>query len=98
MENPKRSIIDCFSEIEDYRRDNVNRRHELIDVLVIALCGMLSAADDWVSIAAYGRAKKNWFVKFLSLTNGIPSHDTFNRVFSRIDPEQFMTCFLNWIK
>jgi hypothetical protein len=54
----------------------------------------LSAADDWVSIAQYGKAKQDWFAKFLSLPNGIPSHDTFNRVFSKIDPEQFMNCFL----
>jgi predicted transposase YbfD/YdcC len=91
------SIIDFLSEIEDPRRDTANRRHELIDILVIALCGMLSAADDWVSIEQYGEAKQDWFAKFLSLPNGIPSHDTFNRVFSRIDPEQFMNCFLKWV-
>lgn len=98
MESQTRSIIDYFGEIDDYRRDNTNKRHEFIDILVIALCGMLSAADDWVSIAEYGEAKKDWFAQFLSLTNGIPSHDTFNRVFSRIDPDQFMNCFLNWVK
>ena len=59
---------------------------------------MLSAADDWVSIAEYGEAKRDWFAQFLSLPNGIPSHDTFNRVFSRLDPEQFMNCFLKWAR
>lgn len=98
MEKQTRSILDYFGEIEDYRRDNANKRHEFIDILVIALCGMLSAADDWISIAQYGEAKEDWFAEFLSLPNGIPSHDTFNRVFSRIDPEQFMDCFLAWIK
>ena len=97
MGNQTSSIIDYLGEIEDYRRDNANKRHEFIDILVIALCGMLSAADDWVSIAEYGKAKEDWFATFLSLTNGIPSHDTFNRVFSRIDPNQFMDCFLAWI-
>jgi hypothetical protein len=58
---------------------------------------MLSAADDWVSIEQYGNAKRDWFARFLSLPNGIPSHDTFNRVFSRLDPEQFMNCFLKWV-
>ena len=53
MESQTRSIIDYFGEIDDYRRDNTNKRHEFIDILVIALCGMLSAADDWVSIAEY---------------------------------------------
>lgn len=98
MGNQTRSIIDCFAEIEDYRRDNKNVRHELTDIFVIALCGMLSGADDWVSIAEYGSAKSDWFAKFLSLPNGIPSHDTFNRIFSRIDPDAFMTCFTSWIE
>lgn len=97
MTNHPRSIIDCFGEIEDYRRDNANKRHELVDILVIALCGMLSAADDWKSIAEYGESKVDWFRQFLLLPNGIPSHDTFNRVFSRIDPDAFMHCFLTWV-
>lgn len=97
MEKQISSILDYFGEIEDYRRDNANKRHEFIDILVIALCGMLSAADDWISIAQYGETKRGWFAQFLSLPNGIPSHDTFNRVFSRIDPEQFMNCFLGWV-
>ena len=59
---------------------------------------MISGADDWVSIEAYGKTKMNGFKEFLSLPNGIPSHDTFNRVFSRIDSKQFMDCFINWIK
>lgn len=97
MANDPRSIVEFLKEIEDPRRDNANKRHEFIDIMVIALCGMLSSADDWVSIALYGRTKKDWFEQFLSLPNGIPSHDTFNRVFSSIDPNQFMDCFLKWI-
>ena len=97
MEEELYNIVDFLSEIEDPRRDNANKRHEFIDILVIALCGMLSAADNWVSIAEYGRAKKDWLAQFLALPNGIPSHDTFNRVFSRIEPEQFMNCFLKWV-
>ncbi|WP_444913860.1 ISAs1 family transposase [Microbulbifer sp. TRSA007] len=93
MDKEPHNIVEFLGEIEDPRRDNANKRHELIDILVIALCGMLSAADDWVSIAQYGRAKEDWFTQFLALPNGIPSHDTFNRVFSRIDPEQF----LKWV-
>lgn len=98
MTHNKRNIIEYFGEISDYRRTTPNKKHELVDILVIALCGMLSGADDWVSIEHYGKTKRNWFQKFLSLANGIPSHDTFNRVFSRIDPEQFTDCFLSWIK
>jgi len=97
---PKRTqnIINHFEQIPDYRKDTLNKRHELIDILLIALCAILCGADDWVSIASYGKERKNWLEEFLALPNGIPSHDTFNRVFSRIDPEQFMSCFLAWVK
>lgn len=98
MNKEPASIIDFLSEIEDPRKETINKRHEFIDVLVIALCGMLSSADDWVSIAQYGRSKEAWFSEILELPNGIPSHDTFNRIFSQIDPDQFMHCFSRWIK
>ncbi len=55
-------------------------------------------ADTWVDIETYGLAKKDWFKQFLELANGIPSHDTFARVFTRLDPEQFQQSFLSWIK
>ncbi len=87
MNKDPRSIVEFLSEIEDPRRNNANKRHEFIDIMIIALCGMLSSADDWVSIALYGRTKKDWFAQYLALPNGIPSHDTFNRVFSNIDPD-----------
>ena len=98
MNKEPASIVDFLSEIEDPRKETINKRHEFIDVLVIALCGMLSSADDWVSIAQYGRSKEAWFSEILELPNGIPSHDTFNRIFSQIDPDQFMNCFSRWIK
>lgn len=98
MASPKRSIKDYLGDIEDYRRETRNKRHEFIDILVIALCGMLSGAEDWVSIARYGELKKDFFKQFLSLPNGIPSHDTFNRVFMLLDPERFTECFTNWIR
>ncbi len=97
MTDSSSSIIEYLADISDPRRDNANKRHDFIDILVIALCGMLSGADDWVSIELYGKSKENWFSKFLQLPNGIPSHDTFTRVFSAIDPEQFMDCFLRWV-
>ena len=88
MSDSSTSIIEFFGDISDPRRDNANKRHDFIDILVIALCGMLSGADDWVSIELYGKSKEDWFSKFLQLPNGIPSHDTFTRVFSAIDPQQ----------
>ena len=97
MAKPQRSIIDFFSELEDERRDNANKEHELVDILVIALCGMLSGADDWVAIAQYGTEKEDWFSQFLALPHGIPSHDTFNRVFRFLDAKHFMDCFSAWV-
>jgi predicted transposase YbfD/YdcC len=90
------SIIEHFGELEDPRVDRT-RLHLLIDILVIALCAVISGADDWVSVEAYGNAKIEWLQGFLELPNGIPSHDTFGRVFARIKPEQFQRCFLKWI-
>ena len=74
------------------------KAHKLIDIITIAICAVICGADGWTDIESYGNAKYNWLKKFLELPNGIPSHDTFRRVFARIDPEQFQSCFLNWIK
>jgi len=74
------------------------QRHKLIDILAIAILGMICGADTWVDIADFGRAKEPWLRGFLELPNGIPSHDTFGRVFARVDPEQFRLCFLDWVK
>ena len=72
------------------------RRHDLLDILFIALAGMLSGAEDFVTIAEYGRIKQDWFEKLLRLPNGIPSHDTFRRVFARLDPKELEGCLLAW--
>jgi predicted transposase YbfD/YdcC len=68
----------------------------LLDIVVLALCGVVCGADSWVEIAEFGRAKLEWFQQFLHLPNGIPSHDTFGRVFARLDPEQLQECLLAW--
>lgn len=85
--------VTFFENIDDPRRSNANLRHDLLDVIVIAVAGMICGADDWAAIEVFGNAKKKWFETFLELPNGIPSHDTFGRVFARIDPEQFRTAF-----
>jgi len=76
--------IDC---IKDPRRHNI--RHLLHDMLLIALCTIISGADSWAHVAEYGRSKQQWFSQFLTLPNGIPSHDTFGRVFAMLDPKSF---------
>lgn len=63
-----------------------NRRHKLVDILVIALCGFLAGCEGWVDVELFARAKRKWLANFLELPNGIPSHDTFGRVFARIEP------------
>lgn len=96
-ENLGGSLIGHFSGLED-PRDGIKRRHKLIDMIAIAVAGVICGADDWVSIAAFGRAKADWLGRFLELENGIPSHDTFGRVFSLLAPEAFETCFRAWVE
>jgi predicted transposase YbfD/YdcC len=94
---PKRTIADYFVDIEDPRIERT-KRHQLIDIITIAICAVICGADSWVTIETYGEAKQDWFKQFLELPNGIPSHDTFARVFAKIDTQQFQECFLAWIK
>jgi len=97
MEPKSTSLIAHIAKIEDPRIDRT-KRHKLIDILVIAICAVIAGADDWVEVEMFGRAKEAWLRTFLELPNGIPSHDTFGRVFGRIDPVQFQTSFLSWVK
>ena len=90
------SIAAHFRQLPDPRVCRT-RRHTLEDILVITLCGVICGADDWVAIAEFGRAKRKWFRRFLALPHGIPSHDTFGRVFAALDPEAFKTAFLAWV-
>lgn len=92
LPNPK----PYFDKLSDPRRETENKLHALSDILCIALCAVISGCDDWESVEEFGEAKKDWFRKFLPLTNGIPSHDTFRRVFSLIDPDEFEKIFSIW--
>ncbi len=94
---PKQTIADYFVDIEDPRIERT-KRHKLIDIITMAICGVICGADSWVAIETYGKAKQNWLKKFLELPNGIPSHDTIARVFANINSQQFQECFLAWIK
>src|SRR5277367_530047 len=96
---PKKSHPDSlffhFSIIEDPRMDR-SKEHALIDILLIALCAMLCGAENFVDFEEFGQAKEEFLRSFLDLRNGIPSHDTFRRVFCLLNPEQFSDCFRRW--
>ncbi len=91
------SLTAHFAQVPDPRLDRT-KDHQLLDILVIAICAVLCGANDWVGIATFGTARLAWFRTFLELRNGIPSHDTFGRVFARLDPEAFAQAFLNWMQ
>jgi predicted transposase YbfD/YdcC len=85
-----------FRSLKDPRRRH-RRRHLLLDIVVIAVCAVAGGADDWEEIAAFGRCHQSWFKRYLSLPGGIPSHDTFSRVFARLDPQVFQRCLRDWL-
>lgn len=95
QKHPTLSLIQHFQDLPD-PRVNRTKDHALIDVLVIAVCTLLCGGGSFNDMEEFGKAKEEWFRTFLSLTNGIPSHDTFNRVFGALDPRQFLDCFLRW--
>jgi predicted transposase YbfD/YdcC len=95
--HPATRIADCFVDLVDPRVAR-SRRHDLLDLLTIAVCAVLSGADTCVDIAAWGRAKQDWLQEWLVLPNGIPSHDTFGRVFARLDPDQVQQGFLRLVQ
>ncbi len=91
------SIAGHFAELSDPRIDRT-KRHKLVDIITIAICSTLSMGESWDAMEEFGQTHESWLRKFLELPNGIPSHDTFNRVFARIDPHEFRTCFISWVK
>lgn len=94
---PRITLMDHFSKLTDPRIDRT-KEHKLIDIVTIALCGMICGADNWVAMEMYANSKQEWLEQFLELPNGIPSHDTISRVFARINPLEFEQCFRDWIK
>lgn len=90
------SVSKYFNRLSDPRKDN--KRHKLIDIITISICAVICNADNFNHIAEFGRAKYQWLKKFLELPHGIPSADTFERVFARINPDEFKKCFIEWIQ
>lgn len=96
MPNQDISLARYFADLPDPRVDR-RKQHSLLDILMIALCATIAGADSWPEVERFGRAKQAWLSRFLALPNGIPSHDTFNRVFARIDPKRFAGCVAAWM-
>src|SRR6478736_7303276 len=86
-----------FACLPDARRDTENKLHALTDVLVLATCAVIGGAETWDAIALFGRCKEAFFRRFLTLENGIPSPDTFERVFAKLDPKAFAAAFGRWM-
>lgn len=92
------SFVEYFEELDDPRLNNHNRRHNLMDILIITILAVICGADGWVEIAAFARSKCEWLKGFLDLPNGIPSHDTFGRIFALLNPKCLEECFLKWVQ
>lgn len=93
---PLEAIEEHFSKVSDPRMDRT-KHHKLIDMIAIAICAVICGADGWVDIELFGNSKIHWLSTFLELPNGIPSHDTFGRVFSLLDAQQFQLAFYEWV-
>lgn len=96
-DNAPRGLLRAFARIEDPRMERT-RKHSLTDILTLATCAVICGADGWVQVQCFAECKEDWFRTFLDLPNGIPSHDTFGRVFARLKPEEFERCFRAWVE
>lgn len=86
-----------FGNMRDPRIDRT-KRHKLLDILIIAICAVICGADSWVDIELFGKSKLGWLKTFLKLPNGVPSHDTFGRVFAALNPVEFENSFMEWVQ
>jgi predicted transposase YbfD/YdcC len=96
-QQPDLSIPKFFASLKDPRRAH-RRLHRLQDIIVVALCAVIAGAQDWQQIVTFGRKRLDWLRGFLELPHGIPSHDTFERVFDRLKPQALQACFRDWVQ
>jgi len=96
MTAPHVAIKTHFRKLKDPRRTNRNR-HLLLDIITITLCAVICGCNDWQQVETFGKGRIDWLKSFLKLPNGIPSHDTFERVFDRLNPQAFQACFRSWM-
>jgi len=91
------SVTRYFKRLRDPRRQHL-KRHLLMDLIVITICAVICGANDWQQVVTFAQRRRAWLETLLGLPNGIPSHDTFERVFDRIDPQAFQACFRQWVE
>src|SRR5438552_16350812 len=91
------SIVEHFQTLEDPRIERT-KKHLLLDILVIAVCTLLTGGEGFQDMELFGKSKRAWLQTFLALPHGIPSHETFDRVFARLNPQRFQECFLAWTR
>ena len=93
------NLIDVFTTFESLTDPRVarTRDHELFDIMVVSICATIAGSDNWADIERFGNERTDWLRTFLPLKNGIPSHDTFGRVFSRLDPAKLSACVMQWM-
>jgi predicted transposase YbfD/YdcC len=96
MAQPLGTVKKYFRKLRDPRVQG-RKRHLLLDIVVITICATICGCNDWQQVETFARARRGWLQKFLRLPHGIPSHDTFERVFDRLDPQQFQACFRDWM-
>jgi predicted transposase YbfD/YdcC len=97
MERPELTLVEHFRAVHDYR-ENHNKVHVLVEIIAIAVCCVICGANNFTEIVVIANEKRAWLQTFLTLAHGIPSHDTFNRVFARINPTELQACFRSWVK
>src|SRR5262245_41039263 len=96
MTKPKLAFAEHFASLPDPRVDRT-KKHLLLDILAITLCATIAGADSFEEVERFGKARLDWLKRFLALPNGIPSHDTFNRVFAALNPRKFNECVASWL-
>ena len=98
MELPAgQSLWDPFSYVTEPRVERT-KEHRLVDIIVIAVCAVICGAANWVEIELWGQENEEWLKQFLDLPNGIPTHDSFGRVFARLDETAFQNAFIDWVQ